>query len=145
MTKSLNKVFIANRGEIAVRIIRACQATGIGTVQAYSTVDKETTAVRMADESVCIGEEKPSESYLNSEVLIRAAKETGADAVHPGYGFLSENADFAQAVEDAGLIYIGPSADTIRMMGDKVMARQCAQKAGVPVSEGSQDIIQSDE
>jgi acetyl-CoA carboxylase biotin carboxylase subunit len=99
----------------------------------------------MADESVCNGEEKPSESYLNSEVLIRAAKETGADAVHPGYGFLSENADFAQAVEDAGLIYIGPSADTIRMMGDKVMARQCAQKAGVPVSEGSQDIIQSDE
>lgn len=142
---SLNKVLIANRGEIAVRIIRACRDAGIKTVQAYSSADQETTAVHMADEAICIGGPKPSESYLNSEAIIRAAQETGADAVHPGYGFLSENADFAQAVEDAGLVYIGPAPDTIRMMGDKVRARQCAQQAGVPISHGSQDSIQSDQ
>lgn len=145
MTNSLNKVFIANRGEIAVRVIRACRDAGIKTVQAYSSVDQETTAVRMADEAICIGGPKPSESYLNSEAIIRAALETGADAVHPGYGFLSENADFAQAVEEAGLVYIGPAPGTIRMMGDKVRARQCAQQAGVPISHGSQDSIQSDQ
>lgn len=142
---ALKKVLIASRGEIAVRIIRACRDAGIQTVQAYSEADRETTPVYMADESVCIGGPKPSESYLNGAALISAAQQTDADAVHPGYGFLSENADFAQAVEDAGLIYIGPSPDTIRLMGDKVRARQCAQQAGVPVSSGSKDTVQSDQ
>lgn len=145
MKNSLKKVLIANRGEIAVRIVRACRDAGIKTVQVYSTADQQTTAVRMADESVCIGGEKPSDSYLNGDALIRAAQATRADAIHPGYGFLSENAEFAQAVEDAGLIYIGPSPDTIRMMGDKLRARLCAQKAGVPVSQGTTATIQSDE
>ncbi|OWT63997.1 acetyl-CoA carboxylase biotin carboxylase subunit [Candidimonas nitroreducens] len=145
MTKPLNKVFIASRGEIAVRIIRACRDAGIQTVQAYSTADSETSAVHMADESICIGGPKPSDSYLNATALIDAARHSGADAVHPGYGFLSENADFAQAVEAAGLVYIGPQPEIIRMMGDKVKARQCAQEAGVPVSMGSPDTIESDE
>lgn len=145
MKKTLKKVLIASRGEIAVRIIRACRDAGIATVQAYSEADRETAAVYMADESVCIGGPKPSESYLNGPALINAAKQTGADAVHPGYGFLSENAEFAQAVEDAGLIYIGPSPDTIRTMGDKVRARQCAQQAGVPVGSGSYDTVASNQ
>ena len=145
MTIALKKVLIASRGEIAVRIVRACRDLGISTVQAFSEADRETTAVYMADESVCIGGPKPADSYLNGSALIRAAHESGADAVHPGYGFLSENADFAKAVEDAGLIYIGPRSETIRMMGDKVLARQCAQKAGVPVISGSGNTIESDD
>lgn len=145
MSKSLNKVFIANRGEIAVRIIRACRDAGIKTVQGYSEADRDSAAVQQADESICIGGSKPSESYLNGPGLIRAALEMGADSIHPGYGFLSENADFCQAVEDSGLKFIGPSAATIRLMGDKVKARQCAQEAGVPVSRGSQATVQSPE
>lgn len=145
MAKTISKVLIANRGEIALRIIRACREAGIKTVQAYSEADSAGAVVRLADEAICVGGPKPAESYLNVQAIIDAALKTGADAIHPGYGFLSENADFCQAVEDAGLVFIGPSAATIRMMGDKVRARQCAQEAGVPVSQGSRDTVSSPE
>jgi len=145
MARPFKKVLIANRGEIAVRIIRACQEAGVASVQAYSSADADTAPVRMADEAVCIGGPKPAESYLDSAALLRAADQTNADAVHPGYGFLSENADFAAAVQDAGLVYIGPQPEVIRMMGDKVEARQCAIRAGVPVIPGSEGTISSEE
>jgi len=145
MARPFKKVLIANRGEIAVRIIRACQEAGVASVQAYSSADADTAPVRMADEAVCIGGPKPAESYLDSAALLRAADQTNADAVHPGYGFLSENADFAAAMQDAGLVYIGPQPEVIRMMGDKVEARQCAIRAGVPVIPGSEGTISSEE
>ena len=118
----LEKVLIANRGEIALRILRACHAMGIRTVAVHSTVDRNLKHVAMADESVCIGPAPSSESYLNMPAIIAAAEVTDAQAIHPGYGFLSENADFAERVEKSGFIFIGPRADTIRMMGDKVEA-----------------------
>ena len=130
---SIQRLFIANRGEIAVRIIRAAQSLGIHTIQAYSEADAAMLAVRMADEAVCIGPPKASDSYLNLEAVVQAAKDSGADAVHPGYGFLAETPDFVRAVEAAGMIFVGPSADTIARMGDKVSARQAAEAAGVPV------------
>jgi acetyl-CoA carboxylase biotin carboxylase subunit len=134
---TIQRLFIANRGEIAVRIIRAAQALGIHTIQAHSEADADMLAVKLADEAVLIGPAPAKDSYLNIAAILNAAKDTGADAIHPGYGFLSESPTFVRAVEDAGLIFVGPSADTIERMGDKVAARQAAEAAGVPVVPGS--------
>lgn len=133
----LDKVVIANRGEIALRILRACHTLGIRTVAVHSTVDRNLKHVAMADESVCIGPAASSGSYLNIPALIAAAEVTDAQAIHPGYGFLSENADFAERVEQSGFIFIGPKADTIRLMGDKVEAIRAMKSAGVPCVPGS--------
>ena len=133
----LDKVVIANRGEIALRILRACHTLGIRTVAVHSTVDRNLKHVAMADESVCIGPAPSPQSYLNIPALIAAAEVTDAQAIHPGYGFLSENADFAERVEESGFIFIGPKADTIRMMGDKVEAIRAMKSAGVPCVPGS--------
>ena len=133
----ISKLLIANRGEIAVRIIRAAKALGIKTVQVHSAADVDSLAVKMADEDVNIGPPHAAKSYLNIANVILAAKQTGADAVHPGYGFLAENAGFADAVAAAGLKFVGPSGDTIRTMGDKVEARNAAKLAGVPCVPGS--------
>jgi acetyl-CoA carboxylase biotin carboxylase subunit len=133
----LDKVVIANRGEIALRILRACHALGIRTVAVHSTVDRNLKHVAMADESVCIGPAPSSESYLNMPAIIAAAEVTDAQAIHPGYGFLSENADFAERVEQSGFVFIGPKADTIRLMGDKVEAIRAMKSAGVPCVPGS--------
>ena len=121
------KILIANRGEIAVRVIRACKEWGIATVAVHSDVDKDSMHVRLADESVCIGPAKSSDSYLNKQAIISAALVTGADAIHPGVGFLSENADFAEIVNAHGIKFIGPSPEHIRTMGDKVSAKIAAE------------------
>ena len=134
---TIAKLLIANRGEIAVRIIRAARELGIRTVQAHSAADADSLAVKFADEAVNIGPPHAGKSYLNIEAILKACRDTGADAVHPGYGFLAENAVFADAVTDAGLTFVGPSGDAIRIMGDKVAARIAAEKAGVPVVPGS--------
>ncbi|MCZ6893390.1 MAG: ATP-grasp domain-containing protein, partial [Gammaproteobacteria bacterium] len=134
---TINSILIANRGEIAVRVIHACRALGIRSVQAHSVADADSLAVRLADEAVEIGPPPAAKSYLNIEALIGAARATGVDAVHPGYGFLAENADFADAVAAAGMIFVGPDGDSIRLLGDKVSARQAAAKAGVPTVPGS--------
>ncbi len=133
----IDKVLIANRGEIALRILRACRALGIGTVAVHSTVDRDLKHVRMADESVCIGGASSAESYLNIPAIISAAELTDAVAIHPGFGFLSENADFAERVEQSGFRFIGPRAETIRLMGDKVSAIDAMKAAGVPCVPGS--------
>jgi acetyl-CoA carboxylase, biotin carboxylase subunit len=133
----LTKIVIANRGEIALRILRACHALGIKTVAVHSTVDRNLKHVAMADESVCIGPAPSPQSYLNIPAIIAAAEVTGAQAIHPGYGFLSENADFAERVESSGFIFIGPTANVIRMMGDKVEAIRAMKEAGVPCVPGS--------
>ena len=133
----LDKIVIANRGEIALRILRACHALGIRTVAVHSTVDRNLKHVAMADESVCIGPAPSPESYLNMPAIIAAAEVTDAQAIHPGYGFLSENADFAERVEQSGFVFIGPKADTIRLMGDKVEAIRAMKEAGVPCVPGS--------
>lgn len=133
----LEKIVIANRGEIALRILRACRELGIKTVAAYSEADREQKHVFLADESVCIGPAASTESYLNIPAVISAAEVTDAVAIHPGYGFLSENADFAERVEESGFIFIGPRAETIRIMGDKVSAIAAMKKAGVPCVPGS--------
>ena len=132
-----NKVLIANRGEIALRIQRACRELGIPTVAVHSTADAEAMHVRLADESVCIGPPSARDSYLNVPAILTAAAITGASAIHPGYGFLSENADFAEKVEDHGLTFIGPSAAHIRMMGDKITAKAAMASLGVPLVPGS--------
>lgn len=139
------KILIANRGEIALRIQRACREMGIKTVAVHSEADAEAMHVRMADEAVCIGPEKPCDSYLNKPAIISAAVITGADAIHPGYGFLSENADFAEMVERHGIVFIGPKSSEIRLMGDKIAARAAAVKAGLPVAPGSGELKTLDE
>src|SRR5438270_6989615 len=131
--KTFNKILIANRGEIAVRIMRTCREMGIQSVAVYSDLDGDALHVRMADQAVPIGAAVAKESYLNIEKIIAAAKLTGADAIHPGYGFLAENAEFAAACEQLGIVFIGPSADVIRALGSKSEARKLAQEAGVPV------------
>jgi len=141
MARRIQKLLVANRGEIAVRIIRAAHELGMEAVAAHSSADRDSLAVRMADEAVEIGPPHASKSYLDAQALLRAARQAGADAVHPGYGFLSENADFAQAVEAEGLIFVGPTPEAIRTMGNKALARQTAQRAGVPVVPGSDGAV----
>ena len=133
----LEKVVIANRGEIALRILRACRELGVKTVAVFSQVDREQKHVRLADEAVCIGPAASADSYLNIPAVISAAEVTDAVAIHPGYGFLAENADFAERVEESGFIFIGPRANTIRLMGNKISAREAMRKLGVPCVPGS--------
>ena len=140
----LEKVVIANRGEIALRILRACRQLGLKSVAVHSTADRDLQHVKLADESICIGPAAAKESYLNIPSIIAAAEATGASAIHPGYGFLSENADFAEMVEKSGFIFIGPTADTIRLMGDKVSAKRAMMKAGVPCVPGSDGALGDD-
>ena len=140
----LDKLVIANRGEIALRILRACKELGIKTVAVHSTADRDLKHVLLADESVCIGPPSSVESYLNIPRLISAAEVTGAVAIHPGYGFLSENADFAEQVEQSGFIFVGPRAETIRLMGDKVSAINAMKAAGVPCVPGSDGPLDDD-
>ncbi len=137
----LDKIVIANRGEIALRILRACRELGIKTVAVHSTADRDLKHVLLADESVCIGPPPSAESYLNMPAIISAAEVTDAVAIHPGYGFLAENADFAERVESSGFIFIGPRPETIRLMGDKVSAKHVMQKAGVPTVPGSEGAL----
>ncbi|MCF7927383.1 MAG: acetyl-CoA carboxylase biotin carboxylase subunit [Candidatus Izimaplasma sp.] len=137
------KILVANRGEIAVRIIRACKQLSIETVAIYSDVDQESLHVQLADEAVCIGPAASQESYLNKESIITAAINTGAEAIHPGFGFLSENADFSQLCHDCGIIFIGPSGDVIHKMGNKSHARKLMEEAGVPVVPGSDGAVAS--
>lgn len=139
------KILIANRGEIALRIHRAAREMGIKTVAVHSTVDQDAMHVRLADESVCIGPAPARDSYLNQASIIAAATITNADAIHPGYGFLSENADFAQMVEEHGLVFIGPSPDHIRMMGDKIAAKKAAKEVGLPCVPGSDGAVETEE
>jgi acetyl-CoA carboxylase biotin carboxylase subunit len=138
------KVLIANRGEIALRVLRACREMGIKTVAVHSTADSEAMHVRLADEAVCIGPPPGKESYLNKAAVISAAIITNAEAIHPGYGFLSENAEFADMVKDHGLTFIGPSAEHIRIMGDKVTAKITAKKLGIPVVPGSDGAVKDE-
>tara|TARA_B100000579_G_scaffold133686_1_gene108146 strand:- start:959 stop:2296 length:1338 start_codon:yes stop_codon:yes gene_type:complete len=137
------KILVANRGEIAVRVIRACKEWGISTVAVHSDVDADAMHVRLADESICIGSHQPQNSYLNIAALMSAADVTGAEAIHPGYGFLSENAQFAEIVNKKGIKFIGPSANLIKKMGDKIEARKIAKDNGLPVIEGSVGNINS--
>ena len=127
----MKKILIANRGEIAVRIIRACRDMGLASVAGFSTCDRAALHVRMADEAYFVGSNPPRESYLRIDRLIEVARQSGADAVHPGYGFLAENQDFAAACRDAGLVFIGRSAEALALMGSKTAARQVAKRAGV--------------
>ena len=140
-----NKVLVANRGEIALRIIRACRELGVHSVAVYSEADVDSMHVQLADEAVCIGPGPSKESYLKPDRIIAAAEITGADAIHPGYGFLSENARFADICETSGIVFIGPSADVIRMMGDKATARATAVANGVPITPGSEILTDPDE
>ncbi|MCK5871223.1 MAG: acetyl-CoA carboxylase biotin carboxylase subunit [Methylococcales bacterium] len=139
-----DKIVIANRGEIALRILRACRELGIKTVAVHSDVDRDLKHVRLADEAVCIGPAASADSYLNIPAIISAAEVTDAEAIHPGYGFLSENADFSEKVAQSGFIFIGPSADTIRMMGDKISAKKAMKKAGVPCVPGNGNPLGND-
>jgi len=141
----LEKVLIANRGEIALRILRACKELGIKTVAVHSTADRELMHLALADESVCIGPPLATNSYLHIPSIIAAAEVTGATAIHPGYGFLAENADFAEQVEKSGFAFVGPKAETIRLMGDKVSAKEAMIKSGVPVVPGSDGPLPEDE
>ena len=139
-----DKILIANRGEIALRVQRACRELGIRTVAVHSEADREAKYVKLADESVCIGPAPSGQSYLNVPAVISAAEVTDAQAIHPGYGFLSENADFAERVEQSGFVFIGPRAETIRLMGDKVSAKDAMRKAGVPCVPGSDGALPED-
>ena len=140
----LDKIVIANRGEIALRVLRACRELGIRTVAVHSTADRELKHVRLADESVCIGPPDAAQSYLDIPAVLSAAEVTDAVAVHPGYGFLSENADFAERVEQSGFVFIGPSPDTIRLMGDKISAIDAMRRAGIPCVPGSEGPLEED-
>src|SRR5438045_1609181 len=141
----LDKVLIANRGEIALRIFRACRELGIKTVAVHSTADTTLKHVLLSDETVCIGPPRSQQSYLNMPAIIAAAEVTDSVAIHPGYGFLSENADFAERVEESGFIFIGPRPETIRLMGDKVSAIKTMKKAGVPCVPGSEGPLDNDD
>src|ERR1700739_1290833 len=138
-----DKILIANRGEIALRVLRACKELGIATVAVHSTADADAMHVRLADESVCIGPPTARDSYLNIPALLAACEITGADAVHPGYGFLSENARFAEILEEHNIRFIGPKASHIRIMGDKIEAKRTARRLGIPVVPGSEAGISS--
>ncbi|MFN3780884.1 MAG: biotin carboxylase N-terminal domain-containing protein, partial [Candidatus Kapaibacteriota bacterium] len=138
-----NKILIANRGEIALRIIRACKELGVRTVVVYSEADKYSLPVKFADEAVCIGPPSPSRSYLYIPAIISAAQVTNVDAIHPGYGFLAENATFAEICEASGFVFIGPKPESISRMGNKSVAKETMQKAGVPVIPGSNGIVQT--
>ena len=143
MSRRFTRILVANRGEIACRVMRTCREMGIATVAVASDVDLDAPHARMADRVVGIGAAPPLESYLRIDGIIEAAKTTGADAIHPGYGFLAENAQFAQAVIDAGLIWIGPSPEAIDALGDKVKARHIATKANAPLVPGTKDPVQN--
>lgn len=140
-----HKILIANRGEIALRIIRACKEMGIKTVAVYSDVDSEALHVNLADESICIGPAASADSYLNMKAIISAAEVADADAIHPGYGFLSENAEFAEICQQCGITFIGPSAESMRLMGDKISARQTVTSAGVPILPGTNESVETTE
>ncbi|MDP2620099.1 MAG: acetyl-CoA carboxylase biotin carboxylase subunit [Hyphomicrobiales bacterium] len=139
------KILIANRGEIALRILRACKELGVAAVAVHSTADADAMHVRLAEESVCIGPPPSKDSYLNVPALLAACEITGAEAVHPGYGFLAENARFAEILDEHGIVFIGPSAEHIRLMGDKIEAKKTAKALGIPVVPGSEGAIRSDE
>ena len=139
-----NKILIANRGEIALRVMRAAKELGIETVAVYSTADKEAMHVKLADEAICIGPPAARDSYLNIPALIAACEITGADAVHPGYGFLSENARFAEICQGHGITFIGPKPEHIRIMGDKIEAKRTARELGIPCVPGSEGAITDD-
>lgn len=138
-----HKILIANRGEIAIRVIRACKELGIKTVAVYSTADADSLHVKLADESVCIGPAPSSQSYLNINAIISAAELTDAEAIHPGYGFLSENAKFAEICEQCGITFVGPSAESMRVMGDKISARQAVIEHGVPILPGTKENVKT--
>src|SRR3954452_11319730 len=140
-----DKILIANRGEIALRVLRACKELGIATVAVHSTADEDAMHVRLADESVCIGPPPARDSYLNIPALLTACEITGANAVHPGYGFLSENARFAEILGEHQVEFIGPKPEHIRLMGDKIEAKRTARRLGIPVVPGSEGGISSDE
>ena len=140
-----DKILIANRGEIALRIYRACREMGVATVAVHSEADAGAMHVRLADESVCIGPAPASKSYLNIPAIISACEITGAQAVHPGYGFLSENARFAEILEAHGVTFIGPKPEHIRVMGDKIAAKRAVKAAGIPVVPGSEGALESEE
>ena len=140
-----DKILIANRGEIALRVLRACKELGINTVAVHSTADADAMHVRLADESVCIGPPPSKDSYLNIPALLAACEITGADAVHPGYGFLSENARFAEILAEHNLHFIGPKAEHIRLMGDKIEAKKTAKRLGIPVVPGSDGAVTPDD
>ena len=139
------KILIANRGEIALRVHRACKEMGIATVAIHSTADEDAMHVRLADESVCIGPPPAGASYLNIPAIISAAEITGADGIHPGYGFLSENARFAEIVKEHDITFIGPTAEHIRLMGDKITAKASVKRLGIPVVPGSDGAVETDE
>jgi acetyl-CoA carboxylase biotin carboxylase subunit len=140
-----DKILIANRGEVALRILRACKELGIPSVAVHSTADEDAMHVRLADESVCIGPPAARDSYLNVPALLSACEITGADAVHPGYGFLSENARFAEILHEHDIHFIGPKPAHIRLMGDKIEARRTAKRLGIPVVPGSENGVSSDQ
>ena len=137
----LRRVLVANRGEIALRVIRACRELGLESIAVYSEADRDSLPVRVADQAVCIGHAPAAQSYLNPRAIVGAALAFGADAIHPGYGFLSENADFARLCEQQGIVFVGPDADVIAQMGDKIAARRLAKAAGVPITPGSEGAV----
>ncbi|RMG03807.1 MAG: acetyl-CoA carboxylase biotin carboxylase subunit [Nitrospirae bacterium] len=143
--KLFKKILIANRGEIAVRIIRACRELGIRTVVVYSDIDRETMPVRLADEAVCIGPADPAQSYLNTPAILSAAEITDSEAIHPGYGFLSENPQFAEACQKSGIVFIGPRPENIRLGGEKARTRKLLRKRGVPVVPGSEGVLKDED
>src|SRR5246127_1803016 len=145
MASNFDKILIANRGEIALRIIRACKELGIKTLAVYSTADVDSLHVQIADEAICIGKESSLDSYLKIDRIISAAELGDVDAIHPGYGFLAENAHFAEVCESCNIHFIGPPARAMHAMGDKNAARACARKAGVPVTPGSDGIVDTEE
>ncbi|MBO4548443.1 MAG: acetyl-CoA carboxylase biotin carboxylase subunit, partial [Abditibacteriota bacterium] len=139
------KILIANRGEIAVRVIRACREMGIKSVAVYSEADRESLHVRLADEAICVGPAMSKDSYLNMPNILNAALFTGAEAIHPGFGFFSENPGFVEACDSCGLVFIGPRAETIELLGDKARAKQTAREAGCPVIPGGEGILKSEQ